>query len=167
MQHVTESDLQAVLTAKRQGRASKFNLELASQVIDGIENGLTWKQIAAEIGVDRVTIWAWEHCNEAFRNAIAGAQKLKARAFTDDQLNIIQEIQINPENTRASQAELRKAEIMGRFRFDQAKCYDPAQYGDKRQVETNITIETAEQRLVRLTQAANTVELLAEDYEVL
>jgi DNA-binding XRE family transcriptional regulator len=165
--HVTAESLAEELQKRQIGRTSKFTTEKAAEVIEAIIDGLTWKQAAALVGVDRQTIWAWENVNQPFRDAIALAHKAKARSFTDDQLNIIAEVEIDPDNPKLAQAMLRKAEIMGRFRFDQAKCYDPALYGDKRQVETNITIETAEQRLVRLTQAANTVELLAEDYEVL
>lgn len=160
---VTAEELNAVLTKRHVGRASRFTLELAADIIEAVSDGLTWKQIAEQHGVDRVTIWSWEHCNPAFANAIADAHKLKARSFCDDQLNIVAEVEIDPENPKIAQAELRKAEIMGRFRFDQAKCFDPDQYGDKRRIDAHVVTESSEDRLRRLTQYANVIEITGCD----
>lgn len=160
---ITSDALDAVLKSRQVGRCSSFNLEVAADVVEGIIDGLTWKQIAAKIGVDRTTIWSWEQASPAFSDAILGAHKAKARAFADDQLNIIADVEIDPANPKMSQMEIRKAEIMGRVRFDQAKCYDPAQFGDKRQIEAVVITETVEARLTRLTANIGLTEVFDED----
>ena len=52
-------------------------------VIECVRAGFTIDQITANLGVDRVTFYRWQHDIEEFRNAVARAREESAHALAD------------------------------------------------------------------------------------
>lgn len=64
---------------KKVGRPSKFNEQVASKIIELVQDGLTDDQIGELIGISRSTISLWRSKNIDFSVAIK-----RAKAFADD-----------------------------------------------------------------------------------
>ena len=128
-----QEEMYAILDQKRSGRVSLFTPERAAVAIEGIEDGLTMEEIAAEIGVTRKTIWTWMQLCPGFGDAVAQAREYQGHAIADNAVKILDNVTIDENNPKAAMAELRKAEQRARIRMELAKCFNFKQYGDKKQ----------------------------------
>ncbi len=130
------------LAKRREGRMSLFTPERAAEIVEGIENGKTMDEIAASVGVVRQTIWTWMQLSPEFSDCVAQAREFQGHASASDAVKILDDVEIDPNNPKASMAELRKAEQRARIRMELAKCFNFRQYGDKKQnMNLNVNAE--------------------------
>jgi len=125
--------LEKELANRREGRMTLFNLERASMVIEGVENGETMNVIAEKIGTVRQTIWSWLQLSPEFRDAVARAREFQGHAAADDAVKILDDVDITGTDAKQNMAALRKAEQRARIRMQLAGCFNFAQYGTKKQ----------------------------------
>lgn len=138
------ANLNGELEKRREGRMSTFTLERAAALIEGIEEGIPMDVLAAQVGINRSTIYSWMQLCPEFSENVARAREMQGHSLATDAVKILDEVTVDPENPKAAMAELRKAEQRARIRMDLAKAFNFKQYGDKKQnLNLNINAEVS------------------------
>jgi len=156
---ITEESLMAALEKRRTGRMSSFTEEIGLEILEGLQDGRTFQKIADGLGIGRSQIWFWMQSIPAFSSAVARAREYQAHSYSDDAVNIVDDVDISDPSLdpRLISAAIRKSELKARFRTDLAKAYNPGQYAERKQITAEITVESPDQRIQRLTGAALTI----------
>jgi hypothetical protein len=116
------------------GRPSDYTPELAARICHEVGLGRLVKDVCAELGVDRGTVWRWTEAHPEFRDAYARARVEQAHAMAEDALAIADEDVPTTEHGADSGAVARN-----RLRVDARKWLvskiAPKIYGEKQQHE--------------------------------
>jgi hypothetical protein len=124
---------QAVVKRAATGRPSKFNANVAAEIIVRMIGGESVRSIGRDPDMPTdSTIYDWRDRIPAFAEQFARASALQASGFVHEGLEILD----NCDDTAMSK--VRKAEARANYRLSLAKCYDRETYGDKVQQDVNV-----------------------------
>jgi hypothetical protein len=132
---------------KKAGRPTKYNEDIASEIITRMEGGESLLKISKELHMPHVsTIYDWQGHSLAFRDACARAQVLRTHAMVDEGQEILDTCDDSSGN-----APVAKAKERANYRLNIAKCRNKADYGDNIQVNQHVVTETMSEAVKRLT----------------
>lgn len=130
---IKTGSIEANLIKRREGRASTFTEDMASDIIEALEDGATMKAAAKEVGVTRKTLWTWMQLFPEFCDLVARAREFQGHSNADDAVDILDNSDISSEDAKQNMAHLRKDEQRARIRMQLAECFNFKQYGSKKQ----------------------------------
>lgn len=145
---------QNTVVAKRTGRPSSYNEQVADKICEHVANGGFLTQLK-ELGLPaHTTIARWMNESEDFRSAFARARETRAETFAD-QIIEIAETDEDPNRARV-RIDARK--------FIASKLL-PRVYGDAQRVEVNTTINVATAHADALMRLASQAKQIETDYK--
>jgi transposase-like protein len=130
---IKTGSIEANLIKRREGRASTFTEDIASDIIEALEDGSTMKAAAKEVGVTRKTLWTWMQLFPEFSDLVARAREIQGHSNADDAVDILDNSDISSDDAKQNMAQLRKDEQRARIRMQLAECFNFKQYGSKKQ----------------------------------
>lgn len=138
---VTEKDLEKAREKHlaKVGRPTKFNTALAAEILHRIEKGETLTRICEDKHMpDRTTVNDWRRHLPEFSIAFARANLGRGAALADKAMDVLDEM---ADKKELNLTQVRVAEVRAKMAFEQAKCYDREQYGEKKTIDGSIQVE--------------------------
>lgn len=131
---------------KKTGRPTKFNDNIAVEILMKLEQGDTLTAICKLPGMPHIsTIYEWRDGVPAFSEAFTRARLIQGNALAHEGVEILDYQRTD------SMIAVRLAEMRAKYRLELAKCYDRETYGQNVKVSQTLSVESMDQRIKRLT----------------